>query len=81
MPVPDEADGGGTPEREVEATVEELLPNSVVLLRLSDQTRVRAHAASTRVRNFVRMRPGDRVRVALSPHDRTRGRILELMDN
>jgi translation initiation factor IF-1 len=73
--------GGESQERSEEASVEELLPNGVVLLRLSDQTRVRAHAASTQVRNFMRMRPGDRVRVALSPHDRTRGRILELLDN
>jgi translation initiation factor IF-1 len=28
----------------------------------------------------VRMRPGDRVRVAISPHDNSRGRILELLD-
>jgi translation initiation factor IF-1 len=40
---------------------------------------VMAHAAGAATVNFVRMRPGDRVRVELSPHDRTRGRIVELL--
>ena len=38
-----------------------------------------AHAAGAVVTNFVRLRPGDRVEVELSPHDRTRGRIVKLL--
>ena len=64
---------------EVEATVVELLPNAGVRVRLENDRRVLAHAAGATVKNFVRLRPGDRVRVALSPHDPTRGRIVELL--
>jgi translation initiation factor IF-1 len=64
---------------EVEATVVELLPNAGVRVRLENDRRVLAHAAAATVKNFVRLRPGDRVRVAISPHDPTRGRIVELL--
>jgi translation initiation factor IF-1 len=64
---------------EVEAIVVELLPNAGVRLKLEDERRVLAHAAGATVKNFVRLRPGDRVKVVLSPHDPTRGRITELI--
>jgi translation initiation factor IF-1 len=38
-----------------------------------------AHAAGATKANFLRLRPGDRVRVELSPRDKTRGRIVELL--
>lgn len=71
-------------ERGVEAEVVELLPSAGVKLRLvnvsgHDERTVIAHAAGVAERNFVRLRPGDRVRVALSERDKTRGRILELL--
>jgi translation initiation factor IF-1 len=59
----------------VEATVIELLPSAAYRLKLANEDLVLAHAAGADVRNFVRMRPGDRVRVELSPRDRT----LELL--
>jgi translation initiation factor IF-1 len=59
------------------AEVVELLPSAAYRLRLEDETVVTAHAAGSTERNFVRLRPGDRVRVVLSPRDRTRGRIVE----
>jgi len=62
-----------------EATVLELLPSAVYRLKLANEDVVMAHAAGAATVNFVRMRPGDRVRVELSPHDRTRGRIVELL--
>lgn len=73
---PDEAVGGSA---EVEAIVVELLPRELYRLRLENDQRVLAHAAGPAVANFVRFRPGDRVKVRLSPHDRTRGRIVELL--
>ena len=57
------------------ATVVELLPSATYRLVLEDQREVTAHAAGVAVKNFVRLRPGDRVDVELSPHDRGRGRI------
>jgi len=62
-----------------EATVVELLPGAAYRLRLDDESQVVAHAAGAATKNFMRLRPGDRVRVELSPHDATRGRILELL--
>jgi translation initiation factor IF-1 len=64
---------------EVEAIVVELLPHLGVRVKLENEQRVLAHAAGAAVKNFVRLRPGDRVRVAISPHDPTRGRIVELL--
>jgi translation initiation factor IF-1 len=62
-----------------EATVVEQLPSAAFRLKLADDGAVIAHLAGASVRNFERLRPGDRVRVELSPHDRTRGRIVELL--
>lgn len=62
-----------------EATVVEQLPSAAYRLKLANEDVVLAHAAGAGVRNFERLRPGDRVRVELSPHDRTRGRIVELL--
>jgi len=63
----------------VEATVVELLPNLTYRLELDSLLRVVAHATGQGARNFVRIRPGDRVAVELSPHDPTRGRIVRLL--
>jgi translation initiation factor IF-1 len=76
----EEQDAAG-PGRSVEATVLEILPNGTYLVKLDNQQQVRAHAASTQVRNFMRMRPGDKVRVALSPHDPSRGRVTEILSS
>ena len=77
----DGADGAwsGRQERMAEATVVELLPSALVRVRLEGEHQLIAHLPSTQRANFVRLRVGDRVRVALSVQDRTRGRILELL--
>jgi translation initiation factor IF-1 len=67
------------PERTVEATVVELLPSALVRVRLEGEHELIAHLPSAQRANFVRLRIGDRVRVALSVQDRTRGRVLELL--
>ena len=62
-----------------EAEVVELLPSAAYKLRRANDRFVTAHAAGVTVKNFVRLRPGDRVRVEVSPRDETRGRIVELL--
>lgn len=66
-------------EEVVIGTVVELLPNATYRLELESRDAVLAHAAGTRRANFVRVRPKDKVLVELSPHDRTRGRIVRLL--
>ena len=66
--------------KDVEAEVIELLPRATFLVKLANEDRVLAHLAGPSKTNFVRLRPGDRVIVAVSPHDRTRGRIVKLLD-
>jgi translation initiation factor IF-1 len=73
------ADPAVSEERSVEAVVVELLPSATVKLKLENEAVVLAHAAGAAEKNFVRLRPGDRVRVVLSARDNTRGRILELL--
>jgi translation initiation factor IF-1 len=63
----------------VDAVVVELLPSAVVKVKLENESLVLAHAAGATKTNFVRMRPGDKVQVELSPHDPGRGRILRLL--
>ncbi len=71
--------GGQWPVVSEEAVVVELLPSAVYRVKLENESVVTAHAAGVAVKNFERLRPGDRVRVELSPRDRTRGRIVELL--
>ncbi len=66
-------------ERNAEGIVVELLPSALYRIRLEGEHQVIAHLPSTQRANFVRLRVGDRVRVALSIQDRTRGRILEIL--
>jgi translation initiation factor IF-1 len=60
----------------VEAIVVELLSHDTVRVKLENQSLVLAHAAGAAKTNFVRLRPGDRVLIELSPSDPARGRIL-----
>lgn len=64
-------------KRRVEAVVVEERPSLVYVVRLENQQQVLAHAAGALERNFIRLRPGDRVEVELTPHDLTRGRIVK----
>ena len=66
-------------ESELVATVLELLPNATCRVELENREQVLAHAAGAAVKNFVRVRPGDRVCVELSPHDPGRGRITKVL--
>jgi translation initiation factor IF-1 len=60
---------------EVEGIVLEPLPNTMFSVELVNGHRVLAHISGKLRMNFIRILPGDRVRVELSPYDLTRGRI------
>ena len=52
-------------------------PNAIYVVELANRQKVLAHLVGMVERNFVRLVPGDRVEVELSPHDPTRGRITK----
>ncbi|MBS3947323.1 MAG: translation initiation factor IF-1 [Dethiobacter sp.] len=60
---------------EVEGTVVEPLPNAMFRVELKNGHKVLAHVSGKIRMNFIRILPGDRVLVELSPYDLTRGRI------
>ncbi|HPU01493.1 MAG: translation initiation factor IF-1 [Firmicutes bacterium] len=60
---------------EVEGTVIESLPNTMFRVELKNGLKVLAHVSGKIRMNFIRILPGDRVLVELSPYDLTRGRI------
>lgn len=66
-------------ERTAEGVVTDLLPSALVRVRLEGEHQLLAHLPSSQRANFMRLRVGDRVRVAVSTQDRTRGRVLALL--
>ena len=60
---------------EVEGTITEALPNTQFRVELDNGHNVLAHVSGKIRLNFIRITPGDRVLVELSPYDLTRGRI------
>ena len=60
---------------EVEGTVIEPLPNAMFQVELENGHKVLAHVSGKIRMNFIKILPGDRVTVELSPYDLTRGRI------
>ena len=61
----------------VRATVVEERPSAIYKVVLETRQEVLAHLVGVVKRNFVRLVPGDRVEVELTPHDPGRGRILK----
>ena len=61
---------------EVMATVVESLPNAVFRVELENGHEVLAHISGKMRKHFIRILPGDKVMVELSPYDLTRGRIV-----
>ncbi len=61
---------------EVEGKVVEPLPNAMFRVELENGHKILAHVSGKIRMNFIRILPGDRVLVELSPYDLTRGRIL-----
>lgn len=61
---------------EVEAVVVEPLPNAMFRVELENGHTVLAHISGKMRKHFIRILPGDRVLVELSPYDLDRGRIV-----
>ena len=61
--------------REVEGTVVEALPNTVFKVELKNGHQILAHISGKLRMNYIKILPGDKVKVELSPYDLTRGRI------
>jgi translation initiation factor IF-1 len=60
---------------EVEATVVENLPNAQFKVQLDNGVTILAHVSGKIRMNYIRILPGDKVTVEISPYDLTRGRI------
>lgn len=61
---------------EVEGTVVETLPNAMFMVELENGHRVLAHISGKMRMHFIKILPGDRVSIELSPYDLRRGRIV-----
>lgn len=60
---------------EVEGVVKENLPNAMFRVQLDSGQKILAHISGKMRMHFIRILPGDKVTVELSPYDLTRGRI------
>ena len=60
---------------EVEGTVTEALPNTQFRVELENGHNVLAHISGKMRMNYIRIAPGDKVQVELTPYDLSRGRI------
>ncbi len=60
---------------ELEGTVTDALPNTMFKVKLENDHEIMAHISGKLRMNFIRILPGDKVTVELSPYDLTKGRI------
>ncbi len=60
---------------EIQGTVMETLPNAMFRVRVESGHKILAHISGKMRMHFIRILPGDKVTVQLSPYDLTRGRI------
>ena len=60
---------------EIQGTVNETLPNAMFRVALDNGHKILAHISGKMRMHFIRILPGDKVTVELSPYDLTRGRI------
>ena len=61
---------------EFEGTVVEKLPNAMFLVELENGHQVLSHISGNLRMNFIKILPGDKVTIELSPYDLTKGRII-----
>ncbi len=61
---------------EVEGVVKESLPNTLFRVELTDGSLILCHLSGKMRMNFIKILPGDKVRVEMTPYDKTKGRIV-----
>ncbi|RLB10004.1 MAG: translation initiation factor IF-1 [Deltaproteobacteria bacterium] len=61
---------------EVEGTIKEALPNAMFKVELDNGYEVLGYISGKMRKHYIRILPGDRVKIQLSPYDLTRGRIV-----
>lgn len=61
---------------EIEGTVVEPLPNATFKVELENGHKILAHISGKMRMNFIRILPGDKVTIEMSPYDLTKGRII-----
>jgi translation initiation factor IF-1 len=61
---------------EAEGTILESLPNAMFRVELENGHKVLAHISGKMRMHYIKILPGDKVRVEISPYDLTRGRII-----
>ena len=60
---------------EIEGTILESMPNAMFRVELENGHEILAHISGKIRKNFIRILPGDKVKVEMTPYDLTRGRI------
>lgn len=60
---------------EIEGVVKESLPNTLFRVELANGAVILCHLSGKMRMNFIKILPGDRVRVEMTPYDKTKGRI------
>jgi len=66
---------------ELEGTIVETLPSAKFKVELDNGHEIIAHVAGRMRKHYIRIVPGDRVKVELTPYDLTKGRITFRLDN
>ncbi len=66
---------------EFEGTITESLPNAMFRVKLENDHEILAHISGKIRKNFIRILPGDKVRVEMTPYDLTKGRITYRLKN
>ena len=61
---------------EVDGVVREALPNTTFRVELQNKHMILAHLSGKMLKHYIKIVPGDNVRVALSPYDLSKGRII-----
>ena len=60
---------------ELEGTITESMPNAMFKVKLENEHEILAHISGKIRKNFIRILPGDRVKVEMTPYDLSKGRI------
>ena len=60
---------------ELEGTIIESMPNAMFKVKLENEHEILAHISGKIRKNFIRILPGDKVRVEMTPYDLSKGRI------